>query len=302
MQFNTTAPYKIGAIQMSMDIEPAKNLEKATNMLAEAARQGVQVACLPELFMSHYFCQTEDHGKFALAEPIPGPTSEALAKVAAAHKMVIVASLFERRAAGMYHNTAAILDADGQLAGIYRKMHIPDDPLYYEKFYFTPGDLGFFALPTQHGRIGTLICWDQWFPEGARLTAMDGANVLFYPTAIGWHPKEKAEFGEEQRDAWVTIQRSHAIANGVYVCSVNRVGHETEESTKATGGQGIEFFGNSFICDPYGKIIAQAGAHEETILTATVDPQLVEQKRQYWPHFRDRRIEHYGALAAHPKR
>jgi N-carbamoylputrescine amidase len=300
MAFETDKPYTIGAIQMSMDVDPAKNLEKASNMLAEAARKGVQVACLPELFMSHYFCQTEDHDKFKLAEAIPGPTTDALGKIAEANKLVIVASLFERRAAGLYHNTAAIMDADGDLAGIYRKMHIPDDPLFYEKFYFTPGDLGFFAIPTEYARVGTLICWDQWFPEAARLTAMDGASVLFYPTAIGWHPKEKAEFGEEQRDAWVTIQRSHAIANGTYVCAVNRVGHEIEEKTIKHGGQGLEFFGNSFICDPYGKIIAQADAHEETILTAVVDPATVEQKRQYWPHFRDRRIEHYGDITGHP--
>jgi N-carbamoylputrescine amidase len=296
MAFTYDTPYTIGAIQMRMDKEPQKNLEKAANMLAEAARKGVQVACLPELFMSHYFCQSEDHGKFQLAESIPGPTTDAISKIAAAHKMVVVASLFERRAAGMYHNTAAILDADGELAGIYRKMHIPDDPLFYEKFYFTPGDLGFYALPTQYGRIGTLICWDQWFPEGARITAMDGASVLFYPTAIGWHPAEKAEFGEEQRDAWVTIQRSHAIANGIYVCSVNRVGHEIEV------GDGLQFWGNSFIADPYGKIIAQANDTDEVILTATVDPKLMEKKRQYWPYFRDRRIEHYGAILGHPAR
>ena len=300
MAFTTDKAFTIGALQMSMDIDPAKNLEKASNMLADAAKKGVQVACLPELFLSHYFCQTEDHEKFQLAESIPGPSTDALGKIAEAHKIAIVASLFERRAAGIYHNTAAIMDSDGELAGIYRKMHIPDDPLFYEKFYFTPGDLGFYALPTNYGRIGTLICWDQWFPEAARLTAMDGANVLFYPTAIGWHPKEKEAFGEEQRDAWVTIQRSHAIANGTYVCSVNRVGHEIEAKTVATGGQGIEFFGNSFICDPYGKIIAQANAHEETILTAVVDPAMIEQKRQYWPHFRDRRIDHYRGIDRHP--
>lgn len=290
------APFTIGALQMRMDADPQKNLEKATNMLIEAAGKGVAVACLPELFKTHYFCQTEDHGKFKLAESIPGPTTEALGRVAAEHNMAIVASLFERRAAGIYHNSAAIIDADGETVGMYRKMHIPDDPMFYEKFYFTPGDLGFYATPTQYGRIGTLICWDQWFPEAARLTAMDGAQVLFYPTAIGWQPAEKDAHGAEQLDAWITIQRSHAIANGIYVCAINRTGHEIEAE------QGIEFWGNSFIADPYGKIIAQAGAHEETILTAQVDPHLIEKKRQYWPFLRDRRIEHYGALMAHPQR
>ncbi len=299
--YSPTPPFTIGALQMKMDTDPQKNLEKATNMLIAAAGKGVQVACLPELFLTPYFCQTEDHSKFKLAESIPGPTTEALGRVAAEYNIALIASLFERRAAGIFHNTAAIIDTDGEMAGIYRKMHIPDDPLFYEKFYFTPGDLGFFAVPTQHGRIGTLICWDQWFPEGARLTAMDGASVLFYPTAIGWQPHEKAEHGAEQLDAWITMQRSHAIANGVYVCAVNRVGHEVEAALSHDNG-GIEFWGNSFIADPYGKIIAQAGANEETILTARVDPHLIEKKRQYWPFLRDRRIEHYGAIMSHPMR
>ncbi len=289
-------PYMIGAIQMRMEAEPEKNLEKAANMLMAAAAKGVQVACLPELFLTHYFGQTEDHGKFKLAESIPGPTTEALGRLAAEHGIAIVAPLFERRAAGLFHNSAATIDADGEMVGLYRKMHIPDDPMFYEKFYFTPGDLGFFSTQTQFGRIGTLICWDQWFPEGARLTAMDGAQTLFYPTAIGWQPHEKEAHGVEQLDAWITIQRSHAIANGVYVCAANRVGHEIEAE------QGIEFWGNSFIADPYGKIIAQAGSTEETILTAMVDPHLVEKKRQYWPFFRDRRIEHYGPMMGHPNR
>ncbi|MDE3037618.1 MAG: carbon-nitrogen hydrolase, partial [Pseudomonadota bacterium] len=243
-----------------------------------------------ELFLTEYFCQAQDHTQFDFAEPIPGPTSNALAEIAEKTGMVIVGSLFERREAGIYHNTAAIIEKDGSLLGIYRKMHIPHDPLFEEKYYFTPGDLGFKAFNTSAGAIGTLICWDQWYPEAARLTAMQGAEVLFYPTAIGWHPAEKIEFGQSQVEAWQTMQRSHAIANGVYVAACNRVGHEV------ITGDGIEFFGHSFICDPFGRILAQASADKEEIITATVDPAWSEQTRRWWPFFRDRRIDAYGGL------
>lgn len=299
-------PFTIGAIQMKMSAKPEENLAKAIDMLEQAASKGVNVACLPELFMSHYFCQSEDHAKYQLAEEIPGNTTHELGKIAKKHNMVIIASLFEKRMVGMYHNTAAIIDADGQMVDIYRKMHIPDDPLYYEKFYFTPGDLGFKATPTKYAKIGTLICWDQWFPEGARATALKGADALFYPTAIGWHPSEKAEFGEQQVSSWQTIQRSHAIANGIYVCAVNRIGHEGghEASTGALNkpaGDGIEFFGHSFICDPYGTVIAQASRDKEEIITAVYEPEKMEAARQHWPFFRDRRIEHYAPLLKHPE-
>src|SRR5262245_56150559 len=233
--------FTIGLVQMRCSLDPRENLEKAAARVDEAAKLGAQVVCLQELFRSQYFCQKEDAATFDLAEPIPGPSTELLGKIARDRGVVVVTSLFERRAAGLYHNTAAILDADGTVRGLYRKMHIPDDPLYYEKFYFTPGDLGFRSYATKHGSVGTLVCWDQWYPEGARLTALGGANVLFYPTAIGWHPAEKAEFGAAQADAWRTIQRSHAIANGIYVVAVNRVGHERDNN------DGIEFFGGSFV-------------------------------------------------------
>ena len=237
-------------------------------MLREAASKGAQVACLPELFRTQYFCQAEDAARFDLAEPIPGPTTEALADVARDAGMVVVGSIFEKRAAGVYHNTAVVLDADGTLRGRYRKMHIPDDPLYYEKYYFTPGDLGFQAFATRFARVGTLVCWDQWYPEAARLTALKGAEILFYPTAIGWHPAEKAEFGAAQTSAWETIQRSHAIANGVYVAAVNRIGHE------GAAGGGLEFWGGSFLADPFGRIVARAGHDTEEVLIADCDPQI----------------------------
>jgi N-carbamoylputrescine amidase len=275
---------------MRMTADTTRNVAHACEMLEDAAKKGVQVACLPELFRSPYFCQSEDHTVFELAESIPGPTTDMLGKLAKKLGIVIIGSLFERRTAGIYHNTAAVFDADGEMRGIYRKMHIPDDPLYYEKYYFTPGDLGFKAFDTRFGKIGTLVCWDQWYPEGARLTAMQGAEVLFYPTAIGWHPAEKAEYGKAQADAWETIQRSHAIANGVYVASVNRIGHE---STPEDKGDGIEFFGNSFIADPFGRILAKASSDKEEIITAIVDPKLQEQTRRWWPFFRDRRIDAY---------
>jgi len=243
------------------------------------------------LFRSPYFCQREDPALFDLAEPIPGPTTEALAVVARRHQIVIVAPVFERRATGLYHNSAAVIRADGSLGGVYRKMHIPDDPGYYEKFYFTPGDLGFKAFNTEVGRVGTLICWDQWFPEGARLTALQGALILIYPTAIGWHPHEKAEFGRQQRDAWRTIQRAHAIANGCYVAAVNRVGHEAP-----TGGPGIEFWGSSFLADPFGLVVAEGPEDEEAIVMAEIDPRRIEDVRRNWPFLRDRRTDAYGGI------
>jgi len=255
------------------------------------------VVCPPELFQTQYFCQREDHSLFDLAEPIPGPTSEQLALAARSHGVVLIASLFEKRAAGVYHNTAATFDSDGSLRGLYRKMHIPDDPLYYEKFYFTPGDLGFRALDTSAGRLGTLVCWDQWYPEGARLTALQGAHILFYPTAIGWHPAEKAEFGAAQQDAWRTIQRAHAIANGVYVAVVNRVGFETGNIRgKSAPGQGLEFWGGSFFCDPFGRVLAEASHDREEILVGDVDLKALEDIRRNWPFLRDRRIDSYGPI------
>ncbi|MCC7260845.1 MAG: carbon-nitrogen hydrolase [Alphaproteobacteria bacterium] len=288
-------PYKIALIQMRCDATPSANLKKAITLLKKAAAKGAKVVCLPELFMGPYFCQKQDASIFDLAEPIPGPTTQALAKIAKETKMTILASLFEKRMPGMYHNTLAVLLPDEKLGGIYRKMHIPDDPLFFEKYYFTPGDLGFKNFDVPQGRIGTLVCWDQWFPEAARATAMQGAEVLFYPTAIGWHPAEKKQYGESQASAWETIQRSHAIANGVYVASVNRIGHEK------IVGDGIEFWGNSFIADPFGRVLAKASSNKEEILIAEVSPALQEETRRNWPFFRDRRIEHYGALLAHPE-
>ena len=292
----------VGLIQMSCSPDTAANLDKAADRVREAARAGANLICLPELFRAQYFCQREDHALFSLAEPIPGPSTERLAAIAREQKVVIIASLFERRAAGLYHNTAAILERDGSLAGIYRKMHIPDDPLYYEKFYFTPGDLGFRAMKTTAGNIGTLICWDQWYPEGARITALQGANTLFFPTAIGWHPSEKAEFGEAQYSAWQTIQRAHAIANGVYVAAVNRVGHESGEVTHegktipAPKSDGIEFWGGSFLADPFGRVLAQAPHDREDILIGEIDLKLIEETRQHWPFLRDRRVDAYGGI------
>ncbi len=289
--------YRVGLIQLSCSPEPERNLEHAIDMLREAAGRGAHVVCLPELFLTQYFCQREDASLFDLAEPIPGPTTTRLAQEARQQGVVIVASVFEKRAAGVYHNTAAVIDSDGTLKGIYRKMHIPDDPLYYEKFYFTPGDLGFRAFDTQYGRVGTLVCWDQWYPEGARLTALRGAHVLFYPTAIGWHPAEKADFGEKQHDAWRTIQRAHAIANGVYVAVVNRVGHETGNIRgQSAPGAGLEFWGGSFICDPFGAVIAEGPTDREDILIGEVDLRKLEDVRRNWPFLRDRRIDSYAQI------
>jgi N-carbamoylputrescine amidase len=285
--------FTIGLVQMRMAPDPIVNLERAVAKVREAAACGAQIVCLPELFRSRYFCQTQDHANFDLAEAIPGPTTAALGEVAREAQVVIVASLFERRAAGLYHNTSATIDADGSIAGVYRKMHIPDDPAYYEKFYFTPGDLGFSAPKTRAGRVGTLVCWDQWYPEAARLTALAGADVLFYPTAIGWHPSEKAEFGAAQADAWKTMQRAHAIANGVYVAAVNRIGHEPSPEV---AGAGIEFWGGSFVADPFGVVLAEASRTEEEILIVECDRGHQETVRRHWPFLRDRRIDAYGGI------
>jgi N-carbamoylputrescine amidase len=286
--------FRVGLVQMACGDDPADNLERAAARIAEAARRGADVVCLQELFRSRYFCTREEASRFDLAEPVPGPSTERLARVAREHGVVIVASLFERRAPGLHHNTAAVLDGDGALLGLYRKMHIPDDPLYYEKYYFAPGDTGFRAFDTRAGRIGVLVCWDQWYPEGARLTALQGANVLFYPTAIGWHPSEKAEFGAAQRSAWQTVQRSHAIANGVYVAAVNRVGHERID--RPSDNDGIEFWGSSFVCDPFGRMLVEGSATAEEVLVAECDLRHLEDVRRNWPFLRDRRIDAYGGI------
>ena len=281
----------LGLIQSLCSPDPAANFARALERIADAARRGAQIICTQELFRSRYFCQSEDHRHFALAEPIPGPSTAALQKLARRLKVVIIASLFERRASGLYHNSAAVINADGGLLGVYRKMHIPDDPLYYEKFYFTPGDLGFRAWPTRHGKIGVCVCWDQWYPEAARLTALQGAEIIFYPTAIGWHPAEKAREGAIQHDAWETIQRGHAIANSCYVAAVNRVGWE-----KPSGQPGLEFWGQSFVAGVSGEILARAAADQEETLIVPVDLSRVETARTHWPFLRDRRIDAYAGL------
>ena len=289
--------FRVGLVQMSSGPDPDQNVSKAVERVRDAAAKGAQVVCLPELFRTQYFCQREDASLFDLAEPIPGPTTTAMSEVAQSAKVAVIASIFERRTAGIYHNTAVTLDSDGSIRGIYRKMHIPDDPLYYEKFYFTPGDLGFRALDTSFGKIGTLVCWDQWYPEGARLTALNGAHVLFYPTAIGWHPAEKQQYGAVQHDAWRTIQRAHAIANGVYVAVVNRVGHETGNIRgNEVKGAGLDFWGGSFFCDPFGTVIAEASEDREEILIGEVDLQKLEDVRRNWPFLRDRRIDSYAPI------
>ncbi len=303
-----TKKFSVGLVQMACSVNPRENLEKAEAMVGEAAQAGARVVCLPELFRSRYFCQREDPAVFDLSEPVPGPTTETLSLAARRHGVAVVAPVFERRAPGLYHNSAAVIDADGRIAGLYRKMHIPDDPAYYEKFYFTPGDLGFPAFDTAAGRIATLICWDQWYPEGARLAALAGASVLFYPTAIGWHPHEKVEHGAAQRDAWRTIQRGHAIANGLYVAAVNRVGLETphprplppgegeEAAPPEGGGAGIEFWGTSFVADPQGVVVAEASTDREEVLVAEIDPARIEEVRRNWPFLRDRRIDAYSGI------
>jgi N-carbamoylputrescine amidase len=276
----------IAAVQMTCAEGPAENVEKALRRIEEAADRGAQLVVLQELFRSRYFCQAEEARLFDLAEPVPGPTTEALASVARARSVAIIGSLFERRAPGLFHNTAVSIDADGSIRGIYRKMHIPDDPLYYEKYYFTPGDLGFRSCPLVGVPVGTLVCWDQWFPEAARLTALGGAQVLCYPTAIGWHPKEKAEYGTAQHEAWELMQRSHAIANGVFVVVANRVGLEGN----------LEFWGGSFIADPFGRVLARAGHEKEEVLVAKCDLGAVDETRRNWPFLRDRRIDAYQGL------
>ena len=288
----TKPRFRVGLVQMAMSREPGENLDKAVARLREAARAGAELVCLPELYRSPYFCQQEDPALFDLAEPVPGPSTEALGRAAREAGVAAVVPIFERRAAGLYHNTAVVLDADGTVAGLYRKMHIPDDPLFYEKFYFTPGDLGFQAFDTRVGRVGTLICWDQWYPEGARLTALRGATVLFYPTAIGWHPHEKAEHGAAQRSAWQTIQRAHAIANGVFVAVVNRVGHEVSPA----GGPGLEFWGSSFLADPFGVVVAEATTDREEVLVGEVSLPRIDEVRRNWPFLRDRRIDAYAGI------
>jgi N-carbamoylputrescine amidase len=293
MKRRSSAALKLGLIQTSVSAKPADNLKKTLALVERAAKAGAKIICTQELFRSQYFCQSEDHENFLLAEKIPGPSTDAFQKLAKKLKVVIIASLFEKRASGVYHNTAAIIDADGSLLGIYRKMHIPDDPLYYEKFYFTPGDLGFKAWQTQYAKIGVLICWDQWYPEAARLTAMQGAEILFYPTAIGWHPGEKKKYGLKQHSAWETIQRAHAVANGCYVAVANRIGHEV---LAGVGGDGIEFWGQSFVAGTSGEIIAKAGSQKEEILIVPVDLANVDTTRTHWPFLRDRRIDAYGNL------
>ena len=282
--------FRVGLVQTSCSLDPNENLEKTLWKVREAAARGAQVICLQGLFRSQYFCREENAELFALAESIPGPSTEALGKLAGELKVVIVASLFERRAAGLYHNTAAVLGPDGEITGLYRKMHIPDDPLYFEKYYFTPGDLGFNSIETPHGRLGVLVCWDQWYPEGARIAALSGADLLVYPTAIGWHPSEKAQYGAAQLDAWRTIQRAHAIANGIYVAAVNRVGYEGPPE------HGLEFWGSSFVADPFGQMIAQASCDQEEILVAECDPHRMEEVRRNWPFLRDRRIDAYAPI------
>lgn len=287
MPYQTTPrQVRIAVIQMTCVREKGPNVEKALARIAEAAANGANVICLQELFAGEYFCQTEDHARFAEAEPIPGPTSDAFQAAAKKHGVVLVASLFEKRAAGLYHNTAVIFDADGKQLGLYRKMHIPDDPLYYEKFYFTPGDLGFKSFETKFGKVGVCVCWDQWYPEAARLTALTGAEMLFYPTAIGWLPDEKAEFGAAQHAAWETMMRSHAIANGLFVAAPNRVGREGS----------LEFWGGSFISNPNGVLLAKASHDQEEILYADCDLGLVDVVRTHWPFLRDRRIDAYQGL------
>ncbi|KAF0151700.1 MAG: N-carbamoylputrescine amidase [Ignavibacteria bacterium] len=284
--------FAIAGLQLSLSHNPKENEKKTLNWIKKAAKQGAQIICLPELYRSQYFCQKEDFSLFDLAETIPGPSTKAFQKAARENKTAIVLPIFEKRAPGIYHNTVVMIDADGAILGLYRKMHIPDDPAYYEKYYFAPGDLGFRAFETKYGKVGSLICWDQWYPEGARLTALQGASVLFYPTAIGWHPAEKERYGKAQKDSWITVQRGHAIANGVYVCSVNRIGFEQPVQEQA----GIEFWGSSFICDPQGVIIAEASSNKEEIIQAEVDLTHLETVRRNWPFLRDRRIDAYGEI------
>jgi N-carbamoylputrescine amidase len=282
--------FRVGLVQMACSRDPSENLAKAEWRIREAAGKGAQIICLQELFRSQYFCREENARLFDLAEPVPGPSTEALARLARELNVVVIGPVFEKRAPGVYHNTAAVIDAGGALLGLYRKMHIPDDPLYFEKFYFTPGDLGFRNFDTRYGRISTLICWDQWYPEAARLAALGGAEILFYPTAIGWHPSEKAQFGAAQHDAWRTIQRSHAIANGIFVAAVNRVGFEGPPD------QGLEFWGGSFVADPFGQVLAEASHDREDTLVVECDRRRIDEVRRNWPFLRDRRIDAYSGI------
>ena len=289
--------FDVGLVQMTPTPDSRQNLERAVHLVGEAAAAGAKVVCLPELFRSPYFCQSEDAEMFNLAETIPGPSTKAIGEVARGRKLTVIVPIFEKRAPGLYHNSAAVIGTDGEIIGLYRKMHIPDDPGYYEKFYFTPGDLGFKAFDTSAGRIGTLICWDQWYPEAARLTALRGAEILFYPTAIGWHPREKTSLGAQQRDAWMTVQRGHAIANGVYVAAVNRVGLEKPSAGGASpGGDGIEFWGGTFLADPFGVVVASARTDGEEVVIGRVDPARIEEVRRGWPFLRDRRIDAYAGI------
>ena len=282
---------KVGVIQMACSVQANNNVERAIIKVEDAAKNGAHVICLPELFRSQYFCQKEDAALFDLAESVPGPSTEAFRQIAKQYGVTLLVPVFERRTAGIYHNSLVVLNERGEMAGLYRKMHIPDDPAYYEKFYFTPGDRGFQAIKTTHATVGPLICWDQWYPEAARMTALQGAEILFYPTAIGWHPKEKSDEGHAQREAWMTIQRSHAIANGVFVVAVNRVGHEAP-----AGGDGLEFWGSSFVCDPFGVVLAQASTDQEETLVVDIDLKRIEEIRRNWPFLRDRRIDAYHGV------
>jgi N-carbamoylputrescine amidase len=284
-------PVTLALLQHACSAPPAENLAQALALAGRAAQAGAQIVCTQELFHAQYFCQSEDYAHFRLAEPIPGPTVAAFQQFAQQRGVVVIASVFEQRAPGLYHNSAAIIDADGSLLGVYRKMHIPDDPLYYEKFYFAPGDTGFRTWPTRYGKIGVLICWDQWYPEAARLTALQGAEIIFYPTAIGWHPSEKSAGGAVQHDAWETVQRAHAVANGCYVAVCNRVGHEAP-----VGGDGLEFWGQSFVAGTQGQLLAKAGADGEEIVLAQVDLAKIDDTRTHWPFLRDRRIDAYADL------
>lgn len=286
---NQNKPTRIALVQMSMTADTLANLQKACDKTREAADNGADIVCLPELFTNLYFCQEQRADLFDLAETIPGPTTDALSKVAREKQIVVLASLFEKRAPGLHHNTLVVIETDGSIAGIYRKMHIPDDPLFFEKYYFAPGDTGFRTFNTSKGHIACLVCWDQWYPEAARIAALQGANILFYPTAIGWHPLEKAEYGERQLSAWMTMQRSHAIANGVFVAAVNRCGFE------GIVGDGLEFWGHSFVSDPFGRVMTEA-AQDETILYFDCDPALQEDTRRHWPFLRDRRIDAYAPI------
>ena len=291
---------KIGLVQTACSADRDANLDNAISLVRQAAAQGAQIVCLEELFRSQYFCQEENPDWFDSAESVPGPTTEALGRAARDAGIVVIGSVFERRAAGLYHNSAVVIGTDGAIVGLYRKMHIPDDPLYYEKFYFTPGDLGFQAFDTDFGRIGVLICWDQWYPEAARLTALQGAEILFYPTAIGWHPAEKSAHGANQLEAWRTAQRAHAIANGVFVAACNRVGHERlldGSPSRSVGYEGVEFWGRSFVCDPFGQVVAQGGETEQ-VLVAECDLSLIEETRRNWPFLRDRRVDAYAGIAS----